>query len=430
MTKNAFFCSAFGKGQTPRAGTNKTEIIHSMKIGLIREGKTPPDARIPLTPAQCARIMATHGVQIVVEPSAHRCYTDEEYQRAGIPMSTAIADCDLLMGVKEVPINQLIPNKTYCFFSHTIKKQPHNQKLLQAVLEKQIRLLDYEVMTNEKGERLIAFGRFAGKVGAHNALYTYGKRTGAFSLKRMKDCHDYAEAMAIYRHIHWPAIKIVLTGGGRVGMGAAKVLRDMGIREVSASDFLKTQDQEAVFTQLHAGDYVARNDGQPFNKADFYAHPEIHHSSFEPYFQTADIFINGIFWDDRSPAFFTVEDMRRPDFRIRVIADVTCDIAPLSSVPSTIRASTIADPVYGYDPFTKQETAPYQPHVIDVMAIDNLPNEMPRDASAAFGEQFIEHILPEFSKPQSAVIERATIAENGCLTKRFEYLEDYVGVVC
>jgi len=397
-----------------------------MKIGLIREGKTPPDARILLTPAQCARIIASHDVQIVVEPSAHRCYTNEEYQRAGIALSTDLSDCDLLMGVKEVPASQLISHKTYCFFSHTIKKQPHNQKLLQAVLEKQIRLLDYEVMTNEKGERLIAFGRFAGKVGAHNALYTYGCRTGAFALKRMKDCHDYAEAMAIYRHIRWPAIKIVLTGGGRVGMGAVKVLRDMGIREVNASDFLKEQYQEAVFTQLHARDFVARNDGEAFDKADFYAHPEIHHSTFEPYFQNADIFINGIFWDDRSPAFFSIEDMRRPDFRIRVIADVTCDIAPLSSVPSTLRASTIADPIYGYDPFTNQEATAHQPHVIDMMAIDNLPNEMPRDASAAFGEQFIEHILPELLKPQSAVIERATIAENGSITTRFEYLEDYV----
>jgi len=409
--------------------TNKTEIIHSMKIGLIREGKIPPDARILLTPAQCARVIASQAIQIVVEPSAHRCYTDEEYQRAGIALSKDFSDCDLLMGVKEVPVSQLIPGKTYCFFSHTIKKQPHNQKLLQAVLEKQIRMLDYEVMTNDKGERLIAFGRFAGKVGAHNALYAYGCRTGAFALKRMKDCHDYAEAMAIYRHIHWPAIKIVLTGGGRVGMGAAKVLRDMGIREVSASDFLQQQYQEAVFTQLHACDYIARNDGKAFDKADFYAHPEIHHSSFDPYFQTADIFINGIFWDDQSPAFFSIEDMRRPDFRIRVIADVTCDIAPLSSVPSTIRASTIADPIYGFDPFTNQETAPYQPYGIDVMAIDNLPNEMPRDASAAFGEQFIEHILPELLKPQSAIIERATIAENGCLTKHFEYLEDYVASV-
>ncbi|MDZ4683174.1 MAG: NAD(P)-dependent oxidoreductase [Saprospiraceae bacterium] len=400
-----------------------------MKIGLIREGKIPPDARILLTPAQCARVIASQAIQIVVEPSAHRCYTDEEYQRAGIALSKDFSDCDLLMGVKEVPVSQLIPGKTYCFFSHTIKKQPHNQKLLQAVLEKQIRMLDYEVMTNDKGERLIAFGRFAGKVGAHNALYAYGCRTGAFALKRMKDCHDYAEAMAIYRHIHWPAIKIVLTGGGRVGMGAAKVLRDMGIREVSASDFLQQQYQEAVFTQLHACDYIARNDGKAFDKADFYAHPEIHHSSFDPYFQTADIFINGIFWDDQSPAFFSIEDMRRPDFRIRVIADVTCDIAPLSSVPSTIRASTIADPIYGFDPFTNQETAPYQPYGIDVMAIDNLPNEMPRDASAAFGEQFIEHILPELLKPQSAIIERATIAENGCLTKHFEYLEDYVASV-
>jgi len=401
-----------------------------MKIGLIREGKTPPDARIPLTPKQCAQIAALPNMQIVVEPSPNRCYKDEEFRQAGITLSSDLSDCDLLMGVKEVPTHQLIPNKTYCFFSHTIKKQPHNQKLLQTVLEKHIRLLDYEVMTDDRGQRLIAFGRFAGMVGAHNALLTYGLRTKAFTLPRMKDCHDYAAAKAIYQTMQWPALKIVLTGSGRVGSGAAQVLLDMGIRQVSASDFLKKDFGEAVFTQLHAADYVAREDGRPFDKAIFYTDPSGHKSAFEPFYQCADIFINGIFWDDRAPAFFTKEEMRHSDFRIQVIADVTCDIAPLSSVPSTIRASTIADPIFGYDPFTNKETAPHQPQVIDMMTIDNLPNEMPRDASEAFGEQFIAHILPELLKPESVVIERATIAKNGCLMPRFEYLEDYAGMVC
>ncbi len=430
MVKNAFFCGVLKTIITPEANANKTEIIHSMKIGLIREGKTPPDARIPLTPAQCARIQAANAIKIVVEPSPVRCYTDTEYQNAGIELAQDLSDCDILMGVKEVPVNQLIPEKTYCFFSHTIKKQPHNQKLLRAILEKRIRMLDYEVMTDDKGERLIAFGRFAGMVGAHNALYTYGRRTGAFSLTRMKDCHDYAEAKSIYAQIHWPALKIVLTGSGRVGKGAAQVLKDMGIREVSAADFLNKDWPEAVFTQIHASDYVARKDGQPFDKADYYAHPEAYKSVFKPYYKAADIFINGIYWDDRAPAFFTVEEMQSPDFRIRTIADVTCDLAPLASIPSTIRSSTIDEPIFGFDPFSKTEVAPHQEHVIDMMAIDNLPNEMPRDASEAFGEQFIAHILPELLKAESSVIERATIAQNGCLTKRFEYLEEYVGVVC
>lgn len=400
-----------------------------MKIGIIREGKIPPDSRAPLTPKQCAYLMQHFGVDIVVEPSPIRCYPDAEYAALGVPLSHDLSDCDALMGIKEVPIDQLIPHKTYMFFSHTIKEQPYNRKLLQAVLAKGIRLLDYEVMTDEQGRRLIAFGKFAGMVGAHNALWTWGQRTGAFALPRMKDCFDYEAAKECYHAIAWPAVKIVLTGTGRVGTGAAEVLHDMGILQVSPQEFLQNNFDEAVFTQLTPQDYAARADGQAFHTRDFYAHPEAYQSIFAPYTRTADIMINGIFWDKRAPAFFTADDMRQPDFRIRVIADITCDIAPVSSIPSTLRASTIADPVYGYDLRTGEEIAPFQPHGVDVMAIDNLPSEMPRDASSAFGEMFIHQVLPELLKPQSAMIERATIAENGELGAHFQHLRAYAGLV-
>jgi alanine dehydrogenase len=399
-----------------------------MKIGIIREGKIPPDSRVPLIPMQCQKIQTEFKLPVLVEPSPGRCYHDKEYRNAGITLSDHMADCDVLLGVKEVPVSQLIPEKTYCFFSHTIKKQAYNRKLLQAVLQKKIRLIDYEVLTDEKGRRLIAFGRFAGMVGAHNALYTYAKRTGTFKLKRMKDHLDYAEAKANYKKITFPPVKIVLTGTGRVGQGAAEVLKDMGIRKVEPEDFLKNDYSEAVFTQLRLGYYVGRADGRAFPPKEFYEHPDRFVSVFEPFTKKADIMINGIYWDNRGPAFFTTEDMCAEDFRIRVIADVTCDIAPVSSIPSTLRASTIKDPIFGFNPFTGSEDDPYQEHVIDMMTIDNLPNELPRDASKAFGQQFIEHILPEFLKPKSEMLDRATIAENGALGEHFQYLQDYVGL--
>lgn len=397
-----------------------------LKIGIIREGKVPPDARVPLNPSHCAQAQKEFPVKVLVQPSTGRCFINEEYLIAGIEMSGELQHCDVLLGVKEVPIDLLIPGKTYFFFSHTIKEQSYNRKLLQAILAKNIRMIDYEVLTDEQGQRLIAFGKFAGMVGAHNALWTYAQRTGSFQLKRMKDCKDYAEAIDMYKHTPWPPVKIVLTGSGRVGVGSAVVLRDMGIREVDPIEFLMENFKEPVFTILHSEDYVARKDRHHFDKPRFHSHPEEYYSIFEPYFQVADILINGIFWDNRAPAFFTKADMRRPDFRIRVIADVTCDIAPLSSIPSTLKASTIADPVFGYDPFTESECAPYQAHCIDVMSIDNLPNELPRDASTAFGSMFIHRILPEFFKEKSAVLERATIAENGKLTPRYAYLQNYV----
>jgi len=407
-------------------GIIPNQTLFMLKIGIIREGKVPPDARVPLNPNHCVLAQKEFHVKILVQPAPGRCFADEEYLEAGIELSENLSDCDILMGVKEVPTEMLIPEKTYFFFSHTIKEQAYNRKLLQTILAKKIRMIDYEVLTDEQGQRLIAFGKFAGMVGAHNALWTYAQRTGTFSLKRMKDCKDYAEAFEMYKQTPFPAIKIVLTGGGRVGVGAAAVLQDMGIREVDPIEFLMEDFKEPVFTILHSQDYAGRKDRHHFDVQRYRSHPEEYRSIFEPYFQTADIMINGIFWDNRAPAFFSKADMRRADFRIRVIADITCDLAPISSIPSTLKASSIADPVFGYDPFTETECIPYQQHCIDMMTIDNLPNELPRDASTAFGSMFIHRILPEFFNAESHVLERATIAEEGHLTARYAYLQGYV----
>ena len=397
-----------------------------MKIGIIREGKTPPDSRVPLTPAQCKKLIDTYGVDLRVQPSPGRCYSDAEYTSIGVPIQEDLSDRTILMGVKEVPIEHLLPQKTYFFFSHTIKKQAYNRSLLQAILEKKIRLVDYEVLTNEQGKRVIAFGKWAGMVGAHNGLFTYGSRTGDFALPQMKHFRDYEAACAAYATQEWPPIKIVLTGTGRVGAGAAKVLRDMGIRQVEPSAFLNETFGEAVFTQLRVVDYVVRKDGKPFEPENFYQHPELFTSSFDSYTKVADLMINGIFWDNRAPQFFSSGDMAAEGFSIQVIADVTCDIAPVSSIPSTLRASTIADPIFGYDPKTGREVPSHTPGCIDMMTIDNLPNELPRDASKAFGEQFLTHVMPELLREQSYLLDRATVAKDGELGAHFGYLSDYV----
>lgn len=397
-----------------------------MKLGVIQEYKIPPDSRVPLVPVQCATILKNYDLELCIESSLDRCFPDEDYQKAGVSLVNDLTDCDILMGVKEIPVKRLLPNKTYFFFSHTIKEQAHNRTLLQAVLEKNIRLIDYEVLTNEYGKRLIAFGRFAGMVGAHNAILAFGRRTGEFTLKRMKDCHDYGEAKSIYNNLDWPPMKIVLTGTGRVGMGAAQVLIDMGIKQISPDDFLKKNYAHAVFTQLLCDNYVARKDGKEFNKKDFYKNPHLYKSTFKPFTEVADVMINGIYWDQRAPQFFTQKEMNQPNFNIKVIADVTCDIAPVSSIPSTLRASTIENPIFGYDPEKGCETTPFAPNSIDMMTIDNLPNELCRDASTSFGQQFIQHILPELFKDKSEILERAIVAEKGRLGKYFQYLQNYV----
>ncbi len=404
----------------------------SMKIGIVREGKIPSDNRVPLTPEQCLRVQELTSHEVIIQPSPIRCFADSEYSSLGLRLEEDMSQCDVLLGVKEVPIEELIARRTYFFFSHTIKKQAHNRKLLQAILAKNIRLIDYETITDEKGQRLIAFGRFAGMVGAHNGVMAFGSRTGLFALDRMTSFKNYTAAKEAYKAISWPEMRIVLTGTGRVGNGAADVLRDMGIKEMSPGEIVRVgSGHGAVFTQLSSSDYIKHPKNDTFDKTAFYANPSKFEANFEPYYRAADIMINGIYWDSRAPKFFSLEDMASPEFRIQVIADVTCDIAPNASIPSTIRASTIAEPVFGFDPLTGYEEDPYQPDCIDVMSIDNLPNEMPRDASRAFGAMFIEHVLPALiDDDKDELIKRAAITdEMGNLTENFAYLDSYVSSV-
>lgn len=399
-----------------------------MRIGVIREDKNPPDSRVALTPEQCAFLRERHKAELVVQRSEVRCYKDEEYEALGVPVVEDVADCDVLIGVKEVPIESLIPEKTYFFFSHTIKKQAHNRELLRAVLRNRIRLIDYEVLTDAAGNRLSAFGFFAGMVGAHNALWTYGKRTKLFELPRMKDASGYHEIRESYPKVLWPPVKIILTGKGRVGSGAAKVLGEMRIRQVSPDEFLKETYNVPVYAQIDYDEYARPRETARTDAPDFFLNPEEFESDFGRFAAASDIMINGIYWDGRAPRFFTKAEMKESGFRIQVIADVTCDIAPDSSIPSTLRATTIDDPVFGYDPVQERETAPHREGVIDMMTVDNLPGELPRDASTAFGEQFLKYIWPEIEAHgfERGVLLRGTVAAGGELGENFRYLEDYV----
>ncbi|MGK7950046.1 MAG: NAD(P)-dependent oxidoreductase [Xenococcaceae cyanobacterium] len=398
-----------------------------MKVGIVREGKIKSDSRVPLTPKQCKYLLEGYrDLQIFVQPSQERCFSDSEYEGQGIPLTENLAECDILLGVKEVPINLLLPNKTYLFFSHTIKKQPYNRELLRSILQKKIRLIDYECLRDSSGKRIIAFGRWAGIVGGHNAILTWGRRSGEFNLKPLHECNDWAEAQTYYQNLPLANIKLVVTGDGRVASGATEVLDLMNIKRVSPQVFLEKNLEEPVYTQLTVKEMYRKEGQASFDETHYYQHPEQYVSSFEPYTHTANIMLNGIYWDRRIPVFFSKEDMKRKDFTIQVIADVTCDIAPDSSIPSTIRASSIAEPIYGYDPILEKETLPFQSHCIDVMAVDNLPNELPRDASEDFGNQLISKVWPELDKTDSQMIYKGTIALDGDLNKPYEYLRDYV----
>jgi saccharopine dehydrogenase (NAD+, L-lysine-forming) len=393
-------------------------------IGIIREGKNPPDSRVPFTPTHCQNIIKNFETTIKVESSPARCIKDDQYSKAGFEPTNDISDCDIIFGVKEVPINMLVPNKTHFFFSHTIKAQPYNRKLLLACLEKNIRLIDYEPLTFENGQRVVGFGRWAGIVGAHNGLLTWGRRTGEFDLKAAHDCKDYKELVGQYKSIIHKPLKIAVTGNGRVAKGSIELLKLIGVKEVSAKDYLEKEFDHTVFSQIEIKDYVKHTEYTDFEVAHFFKYPAQYESSFKPYTKVTDLFINAVYWDPSSPVFFTHNDMKQPDFRIKVIADVTCDIK--GSIPSTVRPSTIDNPIYGYSKNEEKETEPHQEGVIDVMAVDNLPNELPLDASESFGDVLLENIIPELFKEQSDLLDRATICKNGRLTEKFSYLQDFV----
>jgi alanine dehydrogenase len=400
--------------------------MQTLKIGIIREGKVPPDNRTPLTPRQCFQLKENFAgkVEVFVEWSAVRCYTDDDYKKFGNVVEENVDNCDLLLGIKEVLIDKLIANKTYMFFSHTIKKQPHNQKLLQAILKKNIRLIDLELLTNDKGQRLIGFGRWAGIVGAHYALLMLGKKTREFTLKPAKDCINLQELVDQYHNIQFPAAKFVITGGGRVANGALEIMIQAGVKEISKEDFCTKHFSEPVYIQLHSEDLYARKDGEAFGKDDFYKHPEEYKSAFAKYAACTDVLINCMFWDAKAPRLFAKEDVGNNDFQMFTIADISCDID--GSVPLTTHDTSIDDPIFGYHRFSGKEGAPYQPDTVDVMAVPNLPNELPKDASRDFGIVMMENIIPQYLENQDAeIFERATIARDGKLMPKYAYLQDY-----
>ncbi len=397
-----------------------------IKLGLIREGKTPVDKRVPLTPSQAAQLQKKFDVQIVAQSSNIRCFKDQEYLSKGIQIVEDVSDCDILLGVKEVPMSDLIPNKTYFFFSHTSKAQPYNQKLLKAIIEKKIKLVDYEGLTNPRGARVVAFGRYAGIVGAYNGIKTYGKRFNLFSIRAANACYDLDDLQTEYSKVKLPPIKMILTGRGRVSKGAEEVFIGMGITKVTPKQFLTDQFDYPVYAQVHSDEYNKTKDGTTFNIKDFHSDPKEYEGDFLKYSKEADLLVAGAFWDPQAPVLFTREDASEDDFKIKVIADITCDIE--GSIPSTLRPSTIAEPIYDYSAKEGVEKPAFSSDAnITVMAVDNLPCELPINASNDFGEQLINNVLPHlFSGDKEEVIKRATITDNGQLTEKYSYLQNFL----
>ena len=397
-----------------------------MKFAIIKERKNPPDRRVVFSPEKLAEARDKFPqAEFIVESSDIRVFPDSAYKALGFKVTDDVSDCDVMIGVKEVPLINLVPNKKYFYFSHTIKKQPYNRKLLLAMLDKNIEMFDHETIVKQSGARLIGFGRYAGLVGAYNGFRALGLRDGLFNLPKVETLADLDEVKAELDKITLPNIKILLTGTGKVAQGAKEILDHLKIKEISDALFLTSKFTEPVYVMADVMEYNKRKDGKVGDKWAFYKDPTGYESNFMPYAKETDVFIAGHFYGNNAPYLFTREDARSPNFNINLVADISCDVD--GPVASTLRASTIADPFYGYYAQTESEVAFNAKDAITVMAVDNLPCELPKDASEGFGEMFLEYVIPAFfNNDERGILRRAKITENKKLTERFSYLKDYI----
>jgi saccharopine dehydrogenase (NAD+, L-lysine-forming) len=395
-----------------------------IKIGLLKEEKIPADNRVALSPAQCAWLQKKFPhIKVRVQQSALRCFADREYLQRGIEVAPDISDCSLLFGIKEVPPEKVLACKTYLFFSHTKKKQPHNQKMLQTIIRKKSTLIDYECLQHEDGQRIIGFGFFAGVVGAHNGMMAYGKRTGAYELQRVYKQKSLRKLIHTYFGLKLPNLKIAVTGSGRVAHGILEVMNLMGIIEVEREEYKERGFSYPVYVHLKGSDLYRHKEGRPYNREHFHQAPQEYYSRFGDYATETDVLMNGVYWDKNIPRLFERQAISRADFRIQVIADVTDDAN--GSIPINLGDQAIENPVYGVDRHTFEKTAPFLKTSVDVMAVGNLPNELPRDASRYFGQQLIKYVLPDLLKSSSPILENATLVREGTLTSLYGYLADY-----
>lgn len=397
-----------------------------MKFGIIKERKNPPDRRVVFSPDSLSRLKQLYpDVEIKVESSDVRVYTNQEYQDLNFKVENDISDCSIFFGVKEVPIDYLIADKSYFFFSHTLKKQPYNRQLLRALLDKNIDFYDHETLVDAHNHRLIGFGKYAGIVGAYNAIRAFGIKFELFKLPKAVTLSGKEALIAHLKRLVLPPLKFVVTGTGKVGSGVKEVLDAIKISEVSVENYLTKNYTQPVYTLIDVLEYNKRIDGNVLDFKDFFDHPQDYVSDFERFTKVSDIYITAHFHANEAPKILTREMLQANDCKIKIVADISCDVD--GSISCTLRSSSIDEPFYGYLPSENKEVDIFHPAAIVVMAVDNLPSELPKDASEGFGEMFMEQVIPAFfNEDKDGILQRAKMTEKGKLTPRFSYLQDYV----
>ena len=401
-------------------------------IGVIKETR-PDENRTPLIPEHIENIKSNYpNLNVVVQPSKNRCFSDDEYKNKGAEINEDLSNCSIIFGVKEIDTDVLMNNKTYVFFSHTYKlnKETLNnaqgtpgmdkKELLKSVLEKKIRLIDYENIRDINSKRYLGFGRFAGIVGCYNTLNLCLENLKKQPLARAYRINSYERLISNLKNLYFPYMKILVTGDGRVAKGVIEVLKQTNIKEVSKEKFKIDNFDKPVFCNLETKDYVETNLNKKFDLNHFIKNPKEYKSCALQYLKVADVFISAHYWDPASPKIFNQNDLNKLN-HLKVVGDITCDVD--GSVPTTIRSSTIDKPNFYIDRNTFKETVG---EGLAIMAVDNLPSELPRDSSKEFGDGIVSEVIPYILNEDDGRVLNATITQNGSFLEKYNYLYDYI----
>ena len=400
-------------------------------IGIIRESRNDEN-RTPLVPEHIKKYKESNpNINFIIQPSNSRCFSDEEYELCGAKINENLNECSIIFGVKEIDPNILINNRTYLFFSHTFKinKQQkniekHKKDLLLSILNKKITLIDYENIRGKNGTRCLGFGRFAGIVGCYNTLNLLLKVLGKQSLASAYKINDYERLVLNLKNLYFPKTKILVTGDGRVAKGVIELLNQTNIKAVSKKDFLEKKFDQPIFCNLETKDYVTNNSSTNFSLEHFINNPQDYSSSALQYLKETNILISAHYWDPSSPKIFENEDLKDLQ-NLKIVGDITCDIN--GSVPTTIRSTTIEEPNYWIERYTLKEIDENNDGIA-VMAVDNLPSELPRDSSTEFSEGIINEVLPFLLKEDDGRILNGTITTDGSFLEKYNYLNDYIRI--
>ena len=400
-------------------------------IGIVRESRNDEN-RTPLVPEHIKKYKESNpNINFIIQPSNSRCFSDEEYELCGAKINENLNECSIIFGVKEIDPNILINNRTYLFFSHTFKinKQQkniekHKKDLLLSILNKKITLIDYENIRGKNGTRCLGFGRFAGIVGCYNTLNLLLRVLGKQSLASVYKINDYERLVLNLKNLYFPKTKILVTGDGRVAKGVIELLNQTNIKAVSKKDFLEKKFDQPIFCNLETKDYVTNNSSTNFNLEHFINNPQDYSSSALQYLKETNILISAHYWDPSSPKIFENEDLKDLQ-NLKIVGDITCDIN--GSVPTTIRSTTIEEPNYWIERYTLKEIDENNDGIA-VMAVDNLPSELPRDSSTEFSEGIIKEVLPFLLKEDDGRILNGTITTDGSFLEKYNYLNDYIRI--